>query len=57
MRRIEAITGTRALEEYQNAAEALRSLASTLNAGTDDLEAAAQKLLEGRRQLEKQLDA
>jgi alanyl-tRNA synthetase len=56
IRRIEAVTGIRALEQYQNATEALRSLASTLNAGTDDLEAAAQKLIEGRRQLEKQLD-
>jgi alanyl-tRNA synthetase len=57
VRRMEAITGARAIEEYQSAAAALRNLAATLNAGSGDLEAAAQKLVEGRRQLEKQLES
>jgi alanyl-tRNA synthetase len=55
VRRIEAISGVRALEEYQRAADSLRSIAATLNAGPEELESAAQKLIEGRRELEKQL--
>jgi alanyl-tRNA synthetase len=57
VRRIEAISGVRGLEEYQRAADSLRALAATLNASPDELEAAAQKLLEGRRELEKRLGA
>jgi alanyl-tRNA synthetase len=57
VRRIEAISGVRGLEEYQRAADSLRSLAATLNASPDELESAAQKLLEGRRELEKRLGA
>jgi alanyl-tRNA synthetase len=56
VRRIEAISGVRGLEEYQRAADSLRSVAATLNVGTDELESAAQKLIEGRRELEKQLN-
>jgi alanyl-tRNA synthetase len=55
VRRIEAISGVRALEEFQKAEATLRSLASTLNAAPDDLQSAAQKLLDARRDLEKQL--
>jgi alanyl-tRNA synthetase len=57
VRRIEAISGVRALEEFQKAETALRSLASTLNAVPEDLQSAAQKLLDTRRDLEKQLGA
>jgi len=56
VRRIEAISGVRALEEYQLVADSLRSLATTLNVGPEELESAAQKLIEGRRDLEKQLN-
>jgi alanyl-tRNA synthetase len=56
VRRIEAISGVRALEEYQHAADSIRSLAATLNVGPEELESAAQKLIEGRRELEKQLN-
>ncbi len=57
VRRIEAISGVRALEEFQKAEATLRSLASTLNAAPEDLQSAAQKLLDARRDLEKQLGA
>jgi alanyl-tRNA synthetase len=56
VRRIEAISGVRALEEYQHAADSIRSLAATLNVGPEELESAAQKMIEGRRDLEKQLN-
>jgi alanyl-tRNA synthetase len=55
VRRIEAVSGVRGLEDFQRAADSLRSLAATLNASPDELEAAAQKLLEARRDLEKRL--
>jgi alanyl-tRNA synthetase len=57
VRRIEAVTGTRAIEEYQNAAATLTSLASLLNTDPENIQEAAQKLIETRKQLEKQLDA
>ena len=56
VRRIEAISGVRALEEYQRAADSLRSLAATLNVGPEELESTAQKIIEGRRELEKQIE-
>src|SRR5579864_2779280 len=56
VRRIEAISGVRALEEYQRAADSLRSIAATMNVGPEEIEAASQKLIEGRRELEKQLN-
>jgi alanyl-tRNA synthetase len=57
VRRIEAVTGTRAIEEYQNAAATLTLLASLLNTDPENIQEAAQKLIETRKQLEKQLDA
>jgi alanyl-tRNA synthetase len=57
VRRIEAISGVRALEEFQKAETTLRAIASTLNAAPEDLQSAAQKLLDTRRDLEKQLGA
>ena len=56
VRRIEAISGVRALEEYQRAADSLRSIAATMNVGPEEIEATTQKLIEGRRELEKQLN-
>jgi len=56
VRRIEAISGVRALEEYQSAADSLRSIAAGLNVGPEEIEATTQKLVEGRRELEKQLN-
>jgi alanyl-tRNA synthetase len=57
VRRIEALTGMRAIEEYQKAAAKLSTLASLLNTDTENVQAVAEKLLETRRQLEKQLEA
>jgi alanyl-tRNA synthetase len=57
VRRIEAISGSAALEEFQSTAALLSSLAAALNADPASLDAAARKLIESRRQLEKQLDA
>jgi alanyl-tRNA synthetase len=56
IRRIEAISGARALEEYQRAADSLRAIAVTMNVGPEEIESAAQKMIEGRRELEKQLN-
>ena len=55
VRRIEAISGVRGIEEFQRAEDKLRSLASKLGTSPDELEATAQKLIEARRDLEKQL--
>ncbi len=57
VRRIEAISGVRGFEEFQRAEEKLRSLAEMLNTSPDELEATTQKLLDARRELEKQLDS
>ena len=56
VRRIEAISGVRALEEYQRAADSLRAIAATMNVGPEEIESATQKMIEGRRELEKQLN-
>jgi len=56
VRRIEAISGVRGIEEFQRAEDKLRSLAATLSSSPDDIEATAQKLIEARRELEKQLN-
>jgi alanyl-tRNA synthetase len=57
VRRIEALTGVRAIEEFQRAEDKLRALAAKLNVAPEELEAAVQKLLDARRDLEKQLGA
>jgi alanyl-tRNA synthetase len=57
VRRIEAVTGTRAIEEYQKAAATLAAVADTLNTDAENLQETAQKLVETRKQLEKQLEA
>jgi alanyl-tRNA synthetase len=57
VRRIEAITGDRALAEYQKAIGALRSIAGMLNAGEDEVVAALERKLDEVKQIEKQLEA
>jgi alanyl-tRNA synthetase len=57
VRRIEAITGDRALTEYQKAISTLRSVAGMLNAGEDEVIAALERKFEETKQLEKQLEA
>ncbi len=55
VRRIEAVTGTGALESYQRAAELLAHLATTLNVGEETLVATFEKLAQSVKHLEKQL--
>jgi alanyl-tRNA synthetase len=57
VRRIEAITGDRALVEYQKAIGTLRSVAGMLNANEDDVLGALEKKLDEIKAIEKQLDA
>ena len=57
IRRVEAITGDRALEQYQKALATLRDLAAMLNVGEEDVVASVERLAQTARQLEKQLDA
>ncbi len=57
MRRVEAITGTRALADYQKALATLRQLASALHVGEDELLATIERLTLEAKQAEKQLDA
>ena len=57
VRRIDAISGDRGLAEYQRALTTLRSAASLLNTGEDEVLAAIERQLETTRQLEKQLEA
>jgi alanyl-tRNA synthetase len=56
VRRIEAITGDRALAEYQRALTTLRGAASLLNTSEEDLTAAIERQLEQIKQLERQLE-
>jgi alanyl-tRNA synthetase len=56
VRRIEAISGDRALAEYQKALTTLRGAASLLNTSEDDLTAAIERQLDQIKQLEKQLE-
>ncbi|MGC1108122.1 MAG: alanine--tRNA ligase, partial [Candidatus Acidiferrales bacterium] len=56
VRRIEALTGDAALEQYRNAQSTLRALAGMLNTGEDRILEAVEKLEQDRKQLEKQID-
>jgi alanyl-tRNA synthetase len=56
VRRIEAISGDRALAEYQSALATLRAAASLLNTGESDVIAALERQLEQSRSLEKQIE-
>jgi alanyl-tRNA synthetase len=57
VRRIEAISGDRALADYQKSLSTLRSVAGMLNSGESDVVAALERQFESVRQLEKQLEA
>jgi alanyl-tRNA synthetase len=57
VRRIEAISGDRALAEYQKSLATLRSVAGMLNSGEGEVVAALERQFESVRQLEKQLEA
>ncbi|MGB8800761.1 MAG: alanine--tRNA ligase [Candidatus Acidiferrales bacterium] len=57
VRRIEAISGDRALAEYQKSLSTLRTVAGMLNAGEDEIVAALERQFEATKQLEKQLEA
>jgi alanyl-tRNA synthetase len=57
VRRIEAISGDRALAEYQKSLATLRTVAGMLNAGEDEIIAALERQFEATKQLEKQLEA
>ncbi|MGA8767391.1 MAG: alanine--tRNA ligase, partial [Candidatus Acidiferrales bacterium] len=56
VRRIEAITGDRALADYQRALTALRAAAGMLNASEDQLIPALERQIEQIKALEKQLE-
>ncbi|PYU03698.1 MAG: alanine--tRNA ligase, partial [Acidobacteria bacterium] len=57
VRRVEALTGTGALEHYQRAAQLLTQIATQLNVGEDAILATVEKLNQTARQLAKQLEA
>ena len=57
VRRVEALTGTGALEHYRRAAQLLTQIASQLNVGEDAILATVEKLSQTARQLGKQLEA
>jgi alanyl-tRNA synthetase len=57
VRRIEAVTGTGALEHYQNQARILSQLATQLNVGEDAILSAVEKLSHTAKQLEKELES
>jgi alanyl-tRNA synthetase len=57
VRRIEAVTGTGALEHYQNQARLLSQLATQLNVGEDALLSTVEKLSQTAKQLEKELES
>ncbi len=56
VRRIEAVTGTGAIEHYQNQARILSQLAAQLNVGEDAILSAVEKLSHTAKQLEKELE-
>ncbi|HSC78021.1 MAG TPA: DHHA1 domain-containing protein, partial [Candidatus Acidoferrales bacterium] len=57
IRRVEAITGARALESYQQALESLRQVAATLRVSEAEVVEAVDRLTQHSKQLEKQLQA
>jgi alanyl-tRNA synthetase len=57
VRRIEAISGDRALAEYQKSLATLRTVAGMLNSGEDEIIAALERQFESTKQLERQLEA
>ncbi|MGA7624667.1 MAG: alanine--tRNA ligase [Candidatus Acidiferrales bacterium] len=57
VRRIEAFSGDRALDEYQKSLATLRTVAGMLNAGEDEIIGALERQFEATKQLEKQVEA
>ena len=57
VRRVEAVTGVKALGQYQAASNLIRELSSILKSETSDLAEKTEKLVEAQRQLEKQLES
>ncbi|OFV98501.1 MAG: alanine--tRNA ligase [Acidobacteria bacterium RIFCSPLOWO2_02_FULL_60_20] len=57
VRRVEAISGQGALEDYQQVTTLVRNLAGTVKAAPDDLPEVVEKLVESQRNLEKQLES
>jgi alanyl-tRNA synthetase len=57
VRRIEAISGDRALSEYQRALSTLRAAANILNVGETEVVAALERQLAATKQLEKQIES
>jgi alanyl-tRNA synthetase len=57
VRRIEALTGEGALADYQRARHILADVAERLHVGDEEVTAALEKLAQGQRQIEKQLEA
>ena len=55
VRRVEAVTGTGALEHFQKQAETLKHVAAHLNVGEDAVLAQVEKMAQTVKQLEKQL--
>ncbi|MGH9682110.1 MAG: alanine--tRNA ligase [Candidatus Acidiferrales bacterium] len=56
VRRIEAISGDRALLEYQRSLSTLRAVAAMLNTGEDEIVATLERQMESTKRLEKQLE-
>jgi alanyl-tRNA synthetase len=56
VRRVEAITGARALAEFQQAQALLRTIAGALNVGEDGILASVERLAQTAKQLEKQIE-
>jgi alanyl-tRNA synthetase len=57
VRRIEALSGEGALADYQRARQILTGVAERLHVGEEEVAAALEKLAQGQRQIEKQLEA
>src|SRR5262249_38614035 len=57
VRRIEALTGEGALNDYQRARQILAAVADRLHVGADEVTAALEKLAQAQKQVEKQLEA
>ena len=57
VRRIEALSGEGALADYQRARQLLAEVAARLHVGDEEVTAALEKLAQGQKQIEKQLEA
>jgi alanyl-tRNA synthetase len=57
VRRVQAITGDGALEEYRRALEQLSQISNLLNMGREEVVAGVERLSQTVKQLEKQLDS